>query len=79
MEERLAYCIKTQCQVEVSVEFPGMVHDYFHSYIQEITEDGFVVFDVHYVDPREDAAIVSEIVVPLEYIVRVARIKRITK
>ena len=79
MEERLVYCIRKQCQVEISIEFPGALHEYYHAYIQEITDDGFVVFDVHYVDPQEDAAVVSEVSAPMEYIVRLARTKRITK
>ena len=79
MEERLAFCVTAQCEVEIAVEYQGETHHYNHSFIQELTGDGYVVFDVHYIDPELDAVNVSEVTVPLDYVVRLARIKRSTK
>ena len=79
MEEIIAEYIADRSEVEIKVEFSFESHDYLNCHFTDLTEDGYAIFEVNYMDPEDNSVSVSEIVVPLKLIVRIATVKSSTK
>ena len=79
MEEYLLQYMESKAELELKIEFQHESHDYLNCYVTDITPDEFVVFEVHYIHSEENAVEVSELLVPLDYVVRVATVKSSTK
>ena len=79
MEETISQYIVERSEVEIKVEFKYETHDYVNCYITDLTDDDYMLFEVHYINPEINGVEVSEILVPLDYVVRIATVKSSTK
>lgn len=74
IEDLLKHCIVTGQTIDIDFEFTDSLHMYEGVTVKGLTDDGYVVIHVPYIDPEDSTLVTLEVFVCINHIVKVSRI-----
>lgn len=74
IEDLLRHCIKTGQTIDIDFEFTDSLHMYEGVTVKGLTNDGYVVIHVPYLDPDDMTLVTLEAYVCIEHIVKLTRV-----